>query len=228
MGPQGPAGTGVSSFDDLDGLTCRVGTPEEGVLQVSYSPGGQATLQCLATALYELSVATTGNGTGSVTSNPTGISCGADCTESYRASTVVTLTAAPSGIDTFTGWSGACTGQNVTCQVTMDAARSVSAAFTDMTRIDVRVSNTIQKPFESFGTNSVTAREPYFVCAQTGYGVKDCSVNVPTGDSITFAAETGDTFEHWSSSIAACNDSTFPRCTFTVQAPAYLTGVFSE
>ena len=201
------------------------------MLEVCYAPGGQATLQCVATALYELTVATSGTGTGSVTSSPTGISCGADCTEAVPArATVVTLTAAPSWIDTFAGWSGACTGQNVTCQVTMDAARSVTAAFTAMTSIEVRVENSIDTPLNSWGTNAITASGTNFSCAQTGYGVKYCTVNVPTGAPVTFTAvpDDGDDFDRWRTPIAACNDSTSPTCTFTVQSPVYLTGIFSD
>lgn len=41
-----------------------------------------------------------------MTSNPTGIDCGADCTETYTYGTVVTLTPTPDAGSTFTGWSG--------------------------------------------------------------------------------------------------------------------------
>ena len=40
---------------------------------------------------YTLQVSTTGSGI--VTSNPAGISCGGDCSEDYAENTVVTLTA---------------------------------------------------------------------------------------------------------------------------------------
>ena len=42
---------------------------------------------------YPLTVTLGGNATGSVTSNPPGIDCGVDCTESYLATTPVVLTA---------------------------------------------------------------------------------------------------------------------------------------
>ena len=78
---------------------------------------------------YGLTVALAGSGTGSVSSSPTGISCGADCTESYASGTVVTLTALADAGSVFAGWSGACSGTAATCQVTMSAARSVTATF---------------------------------------------------------------------------------------------------
>jgi len=77
-----------------------------------------------------LTVTRTGNGTGTVTSSPAGVDCGSDCSETYDANTVVTLTATAATGSTFNGWSGGgCSGTASTCSVTMNAAQSVSAAF---------------------------------------------------------------------------------------------------
>ncbi|HLC15311.1 MAG TPA: hypothetical protein VJL89_03685 [Thermodesulfovibrionia bacterium] len=56
---------------------------------------------------YNLTVTKAGTGSGTVTSNPAGISCGTDCTEAYNSATVVTLTATPLAGSVFAGWSGA-------------------------------------------------------------------------------------------------------------------------
>jgi hypothetical protein len=66
-----------------------------------------------------------GTGQGTVTSSPAGIKCGSDCSASYTAGTVVTLTATPN--KKLLGWD-ACSGTE-TCTVTMDAERSVTATF---------------------------------------------------------------------------------------------------
>jgi hypothetical protein len=89
---------------------------------------------CLAQTTHSLSVAKTGTGSGTVSSTPSGINCGTDCTESYGTGTVVALSASPAAGSTFGGWSGACTGSG-SCQVTMDAAKSVSAAFNAPTNL---------------------------------------------------------------------------------------------
>lgn len=77
-----------------------------------------------------LTVNKAGTGSGVVTSNPAGIDCGSTCSAGFTANTVVTLTATPLAGSLFSGWSGVCTGSVTTCQVTMDAAKSVTATFT--------------------------------------------------------------------------------------------------
>ncbi len=79
-----------------------------------------------ATSSYALTVAKVGS--GSVTSVPAGISCGSTCGASYSSGTSVTLTAAPAAGYAFSSWSGACAGTG-SCQVTMSAARAVTATF---------------------------------------------------------------------------------------------------
>jgi len=78
--------------------------------------------------LFTLTVAKSGAGTGTVTSTPSGISCGTTCSASFASGAVVSLTASPDSGSTFAGWSGACSGTGA-CSVTMDAAKSVSANF---------------------------------------------------------------------------------------------------
>jgi len=77
-----------------------------------------------------LTVTKSGTGAGTVSSSPSGISCGSTCSASYTSGTSVTLTATPTGSSTFTGWSGACSGSSTTCTVSMSAAQSVTASFT--------------------------------------------------------------------------------------------------
>jgi hypothetical protein len=78
--------------------------------------------------LRRLTVATGGSGTGTVTSIPGGIACGTSCLFDFAVDTVVTLTATPGAESAFKEWTGACTGSGV-CEVTMDAAKSVTATF---------------------------------------------------------------------------------------------------
>ena len=81
---------------------------------------------------YPLSVTLAGGGSGSVGSNPAGISCGAWCAFDFDSGSLVTLTATPGATSTFAGWSGACSGTGA-CVVTMSAAQSVTATFDAVT-----------------------------------------------------------------------------------------------
>jgi len=82
-----------------------------------------------AIAPNTLTVNRAGTGSGTVTSDPPGIDCGATCSASYASGTVVTLTARPDLVSIFNGWSGCDAVSGTTCTVTMGAARSVTAHF---------------------------------------------------------------------------------------------------
>ncbi len=76
-----------------------------------------------------LTVTKTGAGKGTVTSDPAGISCGADCAEEYQTGMPVILTAVPDANSTFTGWTGADCSSAEACEVSVDRNMTVGAAF---------------------------------------------------------------------------------------------------
>ena len=77
---------------------------------------------------YTLTVAKAGTGSGTVTSSPSGISCGSTCSASYTSGASVTLTTSAASGSTFAGWSGACSGTG-SCIILMTQARNVTATF---------------------------------------------------------------------------------------------------
>jgi hypothetical protein len=90
------------------------------------------------TVVPQRTLTVAGAGTGSGTVAATGISCtitagstSGDCAEGYAHGTSVTLTATPNAGSTFTGWSGCDSVSGMDCQVTLTAARLVTAQFTD-------------------------------------------------------------------------------------------------
>lgn len=146
------AGTVTSSPAGIDcGATCVASFAADTLVTLTATPAGSSSFAgwtgacdgtdpCVVTmdaaktvtatfdgVSYPLTVTKTGNGT--VLSNPAGIDCGTACVANFAPDTVVTLTATPASGSTFSGWSGGvCTG-TAPCQVTMSAARSVTATF---------------------------------------------------------------------------------------------------
>lgn len=96
-----------------------------------------------------LIVSKVGSGAGTVTSVPTGTSCGSACNIPFAPGTPVTLTATPDSDSTFEGWSGACTGTG-TCQVTMNDNKAVTAMFK------------IIPPVAAFSTSPTSGGTPLF------------------------------------------------------------------
>lgn len=76
-----------------------------------------------------LTVFRTGNGTGTVTSDPAGIDCGPSCSADFPLDSSVVLSAIAGPGSDFGGWSGESCSGTATCAVTMSAARSVTATF---------------------------------------------------------------------------------------------------
>src|SRR5882724_8509611 len=149
------AGTGTVT-SNLPGINCGTAcaasyatgtpvtltaTPATGSTFMGWTGGCSGTGTCVVTMnadktvtanftvpTFVLTVSKTGAGTGTVTSTPADINCGAACSFAFNNKTMVTLTAAPAAGSTFTSWSGACTGSGG-CTVTMSAVRAVTASF---------------------------------------------------------------------------------------------------
>ncbi len=122
-----------------------------------------------------LTVAKSGAGSGTVTSSPAAINCGTTCSASFATGTAVALSATPASGSSFTGWSGACTGTGA-CNVTMDAAKSVTANF---------VVGTPTLTVTKTGSGTVTSSPAGISCGTT------CSYTFPYGSNVTLTATPG-------------------------------------
>jgi len=77
---------------------------------------------------YTLTVTVAGTGSGTVTSNPAGISCKPTCNAPFAAGSSVKLTVTPANGSYFAGWSGACKGTGA-CTLTVNSNLSATATF---------------------------------------------------------------------------------------------------
>ncbi len=232
------AGTVTSSPAGIDcGVDCTEGypygtivtltaAPTVGSMFLGWSGGGcSGTGTCTTTIIaatavtatfslttFTLAVARAGTGSGTVTSNPAGIACGADCTEDYAFGTVVMLTAAPAAGSTFTGWSGGgCTGTG-SCTTPITAATTVTATFTLSTY-------TLSVARAGTGTGTVTSSPAGIAC-----GV-DCTEDYGfgTGVVLTAVSAAGSTFAGWSG--GGCSGT--GTCTTTITAATTVTATFT-
>lgn len=134
---------------------------------------------------YTLSITNSGAGTGTVTSNPSGINCGTACTAALTAGTTVILTAAASPGSVFAGWSGfPCTGTG-TCTVALNANTAVTATFIPLVTLGVTLGGT--------GSGSVSSSPAGITCGAT------CSASFGAGTVVSLAATpaAGSVFTGW-------------------------------
>ena len=163
----------------------------------------------------QLTALTAGAGGGLIESIPGGVLCapGLDCRQRYPNGSVVQLVAIPNPGAVFLGWSGACTGTDDDCSVTMDAAKSVTANFgpADPARrsFDVLVE----------GNGSVTSSVDGSVCTRA------CTTSLWRGLDVTLTATpaVGYVFDHWEGS---CSGTT-STCETTIDGTKVVVAVFS-
>jgi hypothetical protein len=79
---------------------------------------------------FTLSVSKGGFGSGTVSSQPAGIDCGATCNQpNIPYGSLVTLIATPDKGAVFQAWTGACSGQGASCSLTVTQDTSTTAVF---------------------------------------------------------------------------------------------------
>jgi hypothetical protein len=92
-------------------------------------PPEQVTAEVIISSIEGSSLAINKQGNGTVTDDQGQIDCGATCSADYPPNTTVTLTATPATGSSFTGWQGACSGTDLTTEVTLDQSKVCTAIF---------------------------------------------------------------------------------------------------
>jgi List-Bact-rpt repeat protein len=149
----------------------------DGIVTMGANKSCVATFNTTGTSLYTLSVTiasavgSEGSGSGTVTSNPAGISCGSDCSQGYSSNTVVSLTAVPSSGSIFTGWSG--DSDCLDGVLTMGGNKSCMANF----KIDTATLTLVRH-----GNGTVTSTPSGINCGSS------CSKSYAKGTKVTLSA----------------------------------------
>ena len=120
---------GITGCDAYLLGTCTMSMSTSKSVTARFDSSGPSPTPTPGPTNHTLTVSKGGAGSGTVSSAPSGISCGAACSAAFPEGTGVTLSAAPDAGSTFSGWTGACAGTG-TCSLTMSADASVMATFT--------------------------------------------------------------------------------------------------
>ena len=119
------------------GLSCTV--------SLSSSLTVNAEFNTAVSSQYALQVSSAGGGSGTITSNPSGINCPGTCTANFNSGASVTLQATAATGSIFVGWSGACQGSG-SCTVAMNGGKAVTANFVTPSSAGI-----VSGSFPSFG-----------------------------------------------------------------------------
>jgi uncharacterized repeat protein (TIGR02543 family) len=184
-------------------------TPDTGYVFVGWSEGCTGTSRSVTVTVdanktcvaqfsnqVTLTVQNQGPGAGTVTSNPSGIDCGQDCSEVYAVGRQVTLTANPAEGSVFAGWSGDCEGTNRTTTVTMSGNKTCTASFETGVTLTVQISGG--------GTGTVSSDPAGIVCPPT------CTAQFMSGSTVSLAATAGQNsfFIGWSGDCSGTSPAT--------------------
>jgi hypothetical protein len=159
----------------------------------------------IGSSQFQLSVAESGTGAGTVTSDPGGISCAPACTHAFLPSVGnVTLTASAAAGSHFVGWTGACNGTSLTCSVAANGSSAdVGATF------DTNPPPQMHTLTVTPGTGTVRSTPAGIDCSGS-----PCSAQFPAGSKVTLTAtpSVADLLAGWG---GACQGDQ-PTCTLTL------------
>jgi hypothetical protein len=202
--------TGVATVN-ATGLATAVGRGTTTITATDpFGNSGSTTLT--VRQLLTLAVIKQGDGLGSVTSNPAGITCGSACSASFTSDSPVTLTGNPGPDSIFTGWTGCDSVSGATCTVTMSATRTVTAIFM-LQRFTLTVSET------GIGKGTVTSSPAGINCGTA------CSSDYVINTAVTLTAtpEMTSIFNGWT----GCDSVSGATCTVTMGSARSVTASFT-
>jgi hypothetical protein len=183
--------------------------------------GGQVIWTQLTLPLnFTLTIALIGNGSGTVTSSPAGLDCGAGggaCSATFPEGTPVTLTATPAAGSIFPGWliPRGCSGTG-TCTISPELDSTLNVAFTRAPPPPPQPALTVY--LAGYGSGTVTSSPAGIDCGDT------CTTPFAPGTEVTLTAtpDHGSYFLGWSN--GACSGT--GTCTVTIASDQTVTAAF--
>jgi hypothetical protein len=147
-----------------------------------------------------------GNGTGTVTSSPAGISCPGACFHGFTAGSALRLTATPQSSGyVFTRWTGGpcLNSTNSVCEFTVTTSTTASAEFMTVQYVNML--------FDGNGSGRVTSVPAGVDCTSNCFG----GFAYGTTITLTAAASAGSSFDGWGLPPQVAGDCTgsLPNCT---------------
>jgi alpha-tubulin suppressor-like RCC1 family protein len=154
--------------------------------------------------MLTLSVLRQGDGGGTVTSAPIGVSCPSTCSANFVSDSPVTLTAAPAADSLFTGWTGCDAVSGATCTVSMANSTSVTAIFM-LKRFTLSVTKS------DIGQGTVTSSPAGINCGNA------CASDFVIHTTVTLTANPAmlSIFNGWT----GCDATNGSTCTVVMNAP---------
>lgn len=175
-----------------------------------------------------LTVTIEGDGSGMISSEPTGIDCGADCDETFPEGQEVTLTAVANEGSIFDGFSGACDDDDL-CELKLDTPKSVKATFA--------IAHTLEVTVEGAGTvtGSAGEREPIFCSPDSEEGTYEdetlpraegdgCDADFAANDVVELTAKADPGW--YSLPLTGCDEG--DPCRVTMNESRQVTAVFGQ
>ncbi|HUA73883.1 MAG TPA: hypothetical protein VL988_03920 [Solirubrobacteraceae bacterium] len=159
-----------------------------------------------------LTIQKSGEGTGTVSSEPSGIDCGESCSHRYPVGQRPRLTAKAGDDSHFAEWAGACTGSGI-CEPDLSTGKTVTARF-DPEHFKVEVART------GDGAGTVSSSDERIECGE------QCSATYEWGAPISLKADQdrGSTFDGWGE---ACSSSgSQESCELTLHEKTVITAEF--
>ena len=160
---------------------------------------------------YTLTVSDVGPGTVSTKDGQISCTNGAGrCQASYASGAAVILNAQPASGSAFTGWNDACSGNSLSCSVTMSSDLAVFASFAQLYTLTVSM----------IGQGTITSVDGNIKCTNGG---PICTASYPSGAMVKLneTPATGWTFTGWDNSCGA-NSS----CSITISGTQTVTATF--